>query len=106
MSGFDIGGLQGPGLRPMPLVGEGAPRELVDGGEQPSFGGALADALGEVDQLEDAVRNKYQALASGQPVELHDLMSAMGKSEVAFNLLLEVKNRLVDAWDKLSRAVV
>ena len=106
MSGFDLPGLQGPGARPMPLVGgtaEGARPEGAAGG---SFQGALADAIGQVDSLQDAVGRKYQALATGEPLELHDLMSAMGKSEVAFNLLLEVKNKLVDAWDKLSRAVV
>ena len=70
-----------------------------------TFGGALADALGQVNALQDAVGQKYRALATGAPLELHDLMSAMGKSEVAFNLLLEVKNKLVDAWDKLSRTV-
>jgi flagellar hook-basal body complex protein FliE len=33
-------------------------------------------------------------------------MMAMGKSDVAFNLMLEVRNKLVDAWEKLSRSVV
>jgi flagellar hook-basal body complex protein FliE len=42
----------------------------------------------------------------GEPVALHDVMASMGKSEVAFNLVLEVRNRLVDAWEKLSRSVV
>ena len=42
----------------------------------------------------------------GEPVALHDVMSSMAKSEVAFNFVLEVRNRLVDAWEKLSRSVV
>jgi flagellar hook-basal body complex protein FliE len=106
MSGFDLPGLQGRGARQMPLVGDAVSRARPEGAAGGSFGGALADAIGQVDSLQDAVGKKYEALATGQPLELHDLMSAMGKSEVAFNLLLEVKNKLVDAWDKLSRAVV
>ena len=50
--------------------------------------------------------SKTQALATGEPVALHDVMVSMGKSEVAFNLLLEVRNKLIDAWEKLSRSVV
>ena len=104
MSGIDLLGLQGGGAARMPVIGDAAPAQ--EGARGASFGGALADALGQVDALQDTVGRKYQALATGQPLELHELMSAMGKSEVAFNLLLEVKNKLVDAWDKLSRAVV
>jgi flagellar hook-basal body complex protein FliE len=51
------------------------------------------------------VQDQVRAAASGEPVELHDVMMSMGKSEVAFNLLLEMRNKLVDAWDKLSRSV-
>ena len=105
MSGIDLVGLQGPGAGRMPVIGETAPPLAQEGTRSASFGGALADALGQVDALQDAVGQKYRALATGAPLELHDLMSAMGKSEVAFNLLLEVKNKLVDAWDKLSRTV-
>ena len=34
-------------------------------------------------------------------VELHDVMLAANKSEVMFNLMLEVRNKLVEAWEKL-----
>jgi flagellar hook-basal body complex protein FliE len=42
----------------------------------------------------------------GEEVELHDVLIAGSKSEVAFNLLLEVRNKLVDAWEQLSRSSV
>ena len=74
--------------------------------EGPGFGGALADAIARVDGLQQDVAQKTEAIAKGEPVALHDVMTSMGKSEVAFNLLLEVRNKLVDAWEKLSRSVV
>jgi flagellar hook-basal body complex protein FliE len=109
MSGFDIQGLPGPGQGPGPvrLQGERGVRPAeAPGAGGPDFAGALADAIERVDDLQDDVAGKYAALARGEPVELHDLMAAMGRSEVAFNLLLEVRNRLVDAWEKISRSVV
>ena len=51
------------------------------------------------------LREILHAKARGEPVEVHDLMIAMGKSEVAFNLMLEVRNKIIDAWQQLSRSV-
>jgi flagellar hook-basal body complex protein FliE len=79
-----------------PLVSNGAGR----------FGGVLADAIDRVQGLQQQVSDQVQSAATGEPVALHDIMLAMDKSEVAFNLMLEVRNRLLDAWDKVSRAVV
>ena len=45
-------------------------------------------------------------MVMGEDVELHDVMIASSKSEVAFNLLLEVRNKMVDAWEQLSRSSV
>ena len=75
------------------------------GGQAP-FEGVLADSLSKVQALQDDVRQKTRGLALGEDVELHDVLIATGKSEVAFNLLLEVRNKLVDAWEKLSRSAV
>jgi flagellar hook-basal body complex protein FliE len=70
------------------------------------FGGVLADSLADVAALQADVQQKTRGLALGDDVELHDVLLAAGKSEVAFNLLLEVRNKLVDAWEKLSRSAV
>lgn len=74
-------------------------------GDSPGFAGYLADSLGKVQQLQDDARQKARGLALGEDVDLHEVMIAANKSEVAFNLLLEVRNKLVDAWEKLSRSV-
>lgn len=66
----------------------------------------FAGVLGELQALRDDMTQKTRGLALGEDVELHDVMMATSKSEVAFNLMLEVRNKLVDAWEKLSRSVV
>ncbi|MBX3462927.1 MAG: flagellar hook-basal body complex protein FliE [Planctomycetes bacterium] len=134
MSGFDLPPLSGFDLkRPMGFdpaslpelagrlpasFGDGAPgvqdpeRLLApDGGggrrhAGESFGGILADSLARVDALQRDVQAKTRGMALGEGVELHDVLVAANKSEVAFNLLLEVRNKLVDAWEKLSRSAV
>ena len=71
-----------------------------------SFEGALADSIGAVRSLQQDVSSKYKGLVLGDDVELHDVMLAANKSEVMFNLMLEVRNKLVEAWEKLSRSAV
>lgn len=89
-----------------PGIVEEGPRRAPATGSSSGFGDVLATAIEGVDSLQKDVSSKTQALATGEPVALHDVMTSMGKSEVAFNLLLEVRNKLVDAWEKLSRSVV
>ena len=115
MTGFDLQGIgehlqrarveglakpmQGPQEPSLPQVGAGDV-------EPSAFAQALESAIDNVDGLSRDVGDKVQSLASGEPVALHDIMMAMGKSEVSFNLMLEVRNKLVEAWEKLSRSVV
>lgn len=70
------------------------------------FGGVLAESIAQVNALQQDVQAKTRGLALGEDVEIHDVLLAANKSEVAFNLLLEVRNKLVDAWEKLSRSAV
>ena len=110
MSGFDILGPEGlPSPRLIGGGGDSLPQEIGGDGEvsRTSFSTYLDDVFGEIAKLDDDVKSKYEALARGEPgVEVHDLMTAMGKSEVAFNLMLEMRNKIVEAWQTLSRSVV
>ena len=66
----------------------------------------LADQQHEIAQvlMGYTVVSRRDRHVMGEDVELHDVMLAGGKSEVAFNLMLEVRNKLIDAWEKLSRS--
>lgn len=103
-------GLTGPepGLRPQ-LVGDvaaptdnGVP-EIERGGNR-KFESVLDSSVGTLSELQADVQSKVRGLVLGEGVELHDVMLAINKSEVSFNLMLEVRNKLVDAWEKLSRS--
>jgi flagellar hook-basal body complex protein FliE len=105
-------GLSGPRL---PMQGFGGPPSRVQDPERtgpaaaPEAGGptsVFGGVLDELKALRDDVTQKTRGLALGEDVELHDVMMATSKSEVAFNLMLEVRNKLVDAWEKLSRSAV
>ena len=91
------------GVGPIGDRSVGGPSES---GEPGGFEALLNGSLGSVNQLQNDTRNKTLGLALGEDVEIHDVMLASAKSEVALNLMLEVRNKLVDAWEKLSRSAV
>ena len=95
----------GLGSDPLTALGD-AIGKAGDVGEQGPFGKALADSLGALRKMQNDVNSKYEGLITGEDVELHDVMVAANKSEVTFNLMLEVRNKLVEAWEKLSRSAV
>lgn len=106
MSGFD--GLLSPGLLPRSprLIGEASatvePRSAV----AVDFAATLNKALHDLEHAGDEPHDKAMALVRGEPVQVHDVLVSMGKAEVAFNLALEVRNRLLQAWETLSRSVL
>lgn len=105
MSGFDI---PGPAQLKPRLIGDpdgqGPRTGDVEKGPGRLFEETLSGALQEVRSLQQDSDAKYEGLIRGE-VEVHDLMIAVGKSEVAFNLMLEVRNKLLEAWQTLSRSV-
>lgn len=106
MSGFDI---PGPAQLKPRLIGDpeshGPRTTEADRAPGKLFEETLSGALEKVRGLQLDAKSKYEALARGEQVEVHDLMIAVGKSEVAFNLMLEVRNKLLEAWQTLSRSV-
>ncbi|MCC6670494.1 MAG: flagellar hook-basal body complex protein FliE [Planctomycetes bacterium] len=117
MSGID--GL-GPGLRPIlpeqvqgrrpasAAPGAAGEEVRVDGGGQDGsgFAAALMDSLRQVDDLSKASRADLESLGRGEPgADVTQILMSSMKSEAAFNLMLEVRNKLVEAWQTLSRSV-
>jgi len=74
-----------------------------DGAE---FQRTLVEALGSIQGMQSEAKAKVEALARGENVELHDLFIASGKSDVAFNMMLEVRNKLLEAWQTITRSAV
>lgn len=67
----------------------------------PSFGEALRDVLGRVDHgmlNADELAKRYIA---GDEVDLHTVVIEMQKADVSFRTMIEVRNKLVDAYREI-----
>jgi flagellar hook-basal body complex protein FliE len=82
-----------------------APLQKASGGEK-GFGQLLMDALKEVNTTQLEAGELRDAFARGEPVELHDVMIALEKSGVALQLAIQVRNKLLEAYQEISRIQV
>jgi len=77
------------------------------GGEgQDSFGDLLKNAVNNVENLQAEATEAQDKLVSGEAAELHQVMIAAEKAGLSFDLLLEIRRRLVDAYQELIRMPV
>jgi flagellar hook-basal body complex protein FliE len=87
------------GLAPTPERTQGA---RGDG----SFAATLERSLAEVNRLQQSADASITALASGGKASLHDTMIAMEQADVSFRLLMQVRNKIVDAYQEIMRMQV
>ncbi len=82
------------------------PTDKSAGASGDDFAQTLMDALKDVNKSQqdaDGLRNSFLA---GQPVEPQDLMIAMEKASTAMQLTMQVRNKMLEAYQEISRMQV
>jgi flagellar hook-basal body complex protein FliE len=72
----------------------------------PGFGDWLAHEVGQVDAALATSENDMRRLATGQVQNLHEVMIHMEEAKLSFQLLAQVRNRLLDAYQEVMRMQV
>ncbi len=65
------------------------------------FAELLGKALGQIQSVSDTADQKVAALATGQDVELHDVMLALETESMAMSLITQVRNKAVEAYQEV-----
>lgn len=77
----------------------GAPAQLAS----TDFRGLLDGGLAQVDQGLKAADQQVRALAAGHEIAPHEVMISMEQARMHLTLLVEVRNRVVEAYQELAR---
>jgi flagellar hook-basal body complex protein FliE len=75
-------------------------------GVQPSngsFGNVLSHLVDEVGAKQTAAGEAVRGVLSGQNGSLHQAMIAMEEASVSFQLMVEVRNKLLESYQELMR---
>jgi flagellar hook-basal body complex protein FliE len=67
------------------------------------FGATLKNAINEVNDLSDNSDQKVTELMQGDRQDVHNVMIAVEKADVAFQLMMQVRNKIVNAYQEVSK---
>lgn len=98
-------------IPPIPPVGAGAPigaAAATDAARPaaPGFGAAIERGLQQVSGLEQNADGITKTIATGGPAQIHDLMIANTKAQLGVDLLVQVRNKAVEAYQEIMRLQV
>lgn len=89
------------GLPPMPPVGgSGTPDAKPSA---PGFGDALGRGLQQVSDLERRADAMVADVATGGSTKVHDMMVATTESALAVDMLVQVRDRALEAYHEVMR---
>ena len=71
-----------------------------------SFGSVLKKAVEEVNSLQLQADKSIEMLTAGEINDVHEVMIAVGKANIAMELMLEIRNKITDAYQEIMRMTV
>ncbi|HXH62206.1 MAG TPA: flagellar hook-basal body complex protein FliE [Fimbriimonadaceae bacterium] len=75
-------------------------------GKPDDFGKMLMDVIKEVNSSQQKASDMQDAFMTGQNVELHELMISMERAGLAMELTLQVRNKILESYQEISRMQV
>lgn len=73
---------------------------------QKSFADTLNDAIGSVNELQKASDTATQNLATGRTDNVAEVMIAADKADIALRLMVQVRNKIIDAYQEVMKMQV
>jgi len=89
----------GPGQIGAPKQPVTGPGGSAQGGQ--SFKDMLVKSLEEVNQLQNDANVAVQRWATGQTQNVTEMLGAVQKADLAFKTLMQIRNKLIDAYDEI-----
>jgi flagellar hook-basal body complex protein FliE len=91
-----------------PLQGGAMPRKAGPAFQQQGPGGVsfkdvMNGFLNDVNGLQQRADESIKKLASGEITDVHQVMTASEEAKVAFNMMMEIRNKVMDAYQEVLR---
>jgi flagellar hook-basal body complex protein FliE len=70
------------------------------------FGQVLSDAMNDVNKAQVESNEQIQRMLSGDIQDVHTAMIAVQKADLSFQMMMQVRNKLIDAYQEIMRMQV
>jgi len=87
-------------VSPFPTAATGDGRDSNSGG---GFGDLLRSVVDEANRAQVESDRALESLARGEETNVHDVMLALTRADLSFRMLVEVRDRLVEAYQEVQR---
>lgn len=96
------------GMTTSQLRNEGVNSDAVDsqGIDTKSFADTLKAAVGKVNELSQEADVQMQKLATGETKNIADVMITAEKATVGLKLMMQVRNKIIDAYQEIMKMQV
>lgn len=91
----------GSGVRPIQLGPEG--QSVAQPVQGKDFKSIMLESLNEVNRLQSEADAGVQRLVTGEADNVAEVFAAINKAGIAFDLLMEVRNKLIDAYQEIQQ---
>jgi len=92
------------GITGIPSIAGVEPTQSSPGGE--AFRTAFTDAIAKVEGFQQNAKASVDRFLSGEGEELHQVALAGKQAELSFDLFLQVRNKVVSAYEEVMRMQV
>jgi flagellar hook-basal body complex protein FliE len=86
-----------------PILPDPTPSTQAGTRNGPSFGEFLANAIGDVNELQTKAGDLVQRYATGDRIDAHQVMIALEQAGTAMALTTQVRNKILDAYTEIMR---
>lgn len=86
------------------IPGDIQARPQISGGD--GFGSAIKDAVESIDETQKSAEGEIAKAVSGESPDLHKTIIALQTADLKFQLGLQVRNKLIGAYDEIMRMPV
>jgi flagellar hook-basal body complex protein FliE len=97
----NIKSVLGPGLDKL-----GATEEAQKTEDGKSFSDTLAESIAKVSELQKDADKAIGDLVTGKSQNIHETMLAVNKADLAFRMTMQVRNKIVEAYQEVMRMQV
>lgn len=90
-------------LRSAAAMAAGQPASVAqDGTDGPEFAQVLKQSIDQVNRMQQETQDKQLAFQSGEPgADLQDVMVSLQKASLSFQTMVQVRNKLVGAYQEI-----
>lgn len=71
--------------------------------ENVEFSSILQETINKVNESQVIANDKVDMFIKGEDVSMHEIMIAMNEAQMSMQMLIEVRNKVVEAYQELNR---